>query len=298
MPSWATFQCGPKRAKANHTVPYHNERLNAKAVPCTIRMQCVTHKSRVQSAPKRVPWWSALVRFPQERLNASKANHPGMILLGTAQYSSQTRTMLHWYATCRTQGLSAKGTERVPRWSTLVHFAQERLNFAHKVNHLGMVRLGTVQHGIYSLLQKVLERGQRSVLTYIHHPKFILQKHLKLRTNINQFVSWESKGHLNNAIQWCSIKNQKGSVAIDFAQLLRPSGSQLTSCLLQPPRWFVFTTFVNFFIFPFKCVTHIPIITLLLKYFHFSPMLLLLYFHSDMLTKIHNLHLQNINLQI
>ena len=28
------------------------------------------------------------------------------------------------------------------------------------------------------------------------------------------------------AVQWCSFENQKGIIAIDFVQQLRPSGSQ------------------------------------------------------------------------
>ena len=44
---------------------------------------CHTHESGAKHA-KRVPRRSALVRFPPERLNACKENHPGMVRLGTA----------------------------------------------------------------------------------------------------------------------------------------------------------------------------------------------------------------------
>ena len=74
-------------AKANRTMLWWT--LECKPEPCPSSMQRVAHKGRVQSTPKRVPRWSALIWFSQEHLNAHKANHSGTVRLSTARQSIQ-----------------------------------------------------------------------------------------------------------------------------------------------------------------------------------------------------------------
>ena len=84
-----TSRCGPECTKLNCTIPWWApERKPVLAVPHWYAMCCIH-----ESGAKRTKCTSE-VRYPQKRLNACKANHPGTSQYGAVRFRRRLNTPL------------------------------------------------------------------------------------------------------------------------------------------------------------------------------------------------------------